>query len=92
MDLIEKSIEYETLLLKNNTMVRVGDRIELRNESSDVLQICNSVANVKIDEMTIVHNGINIEGVLELNIIYISSKDNSPINSINHMVPFNHIV
>lgn len=56
------------------------------------MQVCNSMASVKIDDMQIIDNGINIEGVVETNIIYISDKDSSPINSIKQIVPFTHVV
>jgi LysM repeat protein len=85
-------LEYETVLLKNNTTFRVEESIELRKDSYDVLQVCNSAAVAKIDEVSICDNGIEIEGVVEVNIIYISTKDNCPINSVKEMVPFNHII
>lgn len=95
-NLDRKEIEYERFLLKNNTSTRIEDAIELK-ENNDVLQVCNSVAAVKIDDISIRNDvdngeGIYIEGVIESNIIYISSKDNRPINSITHITPFEHLI
>jgi len=88
MKLDEEEITYETLLLKNNTTFKVEDEIKILD--NDILQVCNSTSSVKIDEMNIVEDGIDIEGVVEVNIIYISNKDSCPINSIKQLIPFNH--
>ena len=92
LDLQKENVEYETVLLKNNTTFKVEDTIEIKKDTYDVLQVCNSTATVKIDEVSIGDSGIDIEGVVEINIIYISNKDNCPINSVKEMVPFNHLI
>lgn len=85
-------IEYNDLLLKNNTTFRLSERIELREKYKNIMQICNSMANIKLDGIEIVENGINIEGVVEVSILYISSDDREPICSFKEMLPFSHFI
>ena len=54
--------------------------------------MCNSIANIKMDDINIVENGIGIEGVIEINILYISNNNEKPLNSLQEIIPFSHII
>ena len=56
------------------------------------MQVCNSIANVKLDEVSIVKDGISVEGVLEINVLYISNDDSKPLNATDVIIPFSHVI
>lgn len=85
-------VEYLKLLLKNNTAFRVGEKINLKEQNRDILQVCNSIANIKMDDINIVENGISIEGVIDINILYISNNNEKPLNSLQGIIPFSHVI
>lgn len=91
MPIIDK-VECMKLLLKNNTAFRVNEKINLKEQNRDILQVCNSVANIKMDDINIVENGIGIEGIIEINILYISNNNEKPLNSLQEIIPFSHII
>lgn len=83
---------YETLIARNNAKTKLSQKVSLRNNQAKILQICNVEGSVKIDDITPVDNGIQIDGVVDVKIIYVSSDDKRPLSSLNGMVPFSYVV
>ncbi|BCN28808.1 DUF3794 and LysM peptidoglycan-binding domain-containing protein [Anaeromicropila herbilytica] len=83
---------YENLVVKNNSKARVSDRIKLDNNQARILQICHSSATAKIDEMEYVQNGIAVDGVLYIQMLYITDDDNKPLGSLKGVIPFSQTI
>ena len=58
----------------------------------NLMQIVNATANVQIDSYDCIPEGIEIMGAVIVNIFYITSDDNSPMGSINSVIPFTTVV
>ncbi|WP_343210735.1 DUF3794 and LysM peptidoglycan-binding domain-containing protein [Anaerolentibacter hominis] len=80
--------QYESLLLKNNVRTKVIDRINLKPADTRILQICNAVGSVQIDDQNIVDGGIEVNGVIEVQVLYIAEEDEAPINAGKGIIPF----
>lgn len=89
---IWKETSYETLIVKNNSKTRLNDRVKINKNQPGILQICHAVASPKIDEVNVIEDGLEVDGVLEVQILYISSDDNIPLNTIKSMIPFTQII
>ncbi|HEX3023076.1 MAG TPA: SPOCS domain-containing protein [Lachnospiraceae bacterium] len=85
---IIKDAYYENLLIKNNSKARITDRIKKKEDQPAIMQICNACGSVKIDEMQIVDNGIEVDGVIEVQVMYITDEDRKPLSSIKGIIPF----
>lgn len=83
-----KDAYYENLLVKNNSKARITDRIKKSGAQPGIMQICNAYGSVKIDEMQVVDGGIEVDGVIEVQIMYITDEDRRPLSSIKGMIPF----
>ncbi len=83
---------FENIITKNNSKVRVVDHIMVDNNSPSVLQICNVSGNIKIDDMELVNNGIQVEGVVYVQILYITDDDSKPLGCIKGVVPFSQVI
>ncbi|MBE5926483.1 MAG: DUF3794 domain-containing protein [Lachnospiraceae bacterium] len=86
----EKQGCFENLLTKNQSKYKLAERIRMEIDENHILQICNVSGNVKIDDTIVVQNGINISGILEVNIVYASSNDKQPIGNETVIIPFEH--
>lgn len=84
--------QLSSLLVKNNSKCRVLDKVPVPEGTNRVLQICHSEGNAKIDHCKIVKDGIQVEGIVELRILYIISDDEMPFYSMETAVPFSHLV
>lgn len=82
----------ESLLVKNFSKCKVNDRVKVEEEQGKILQICHSEGMVKVDEARIVENGILVDGVVQIRILYIVSDDEMPFYSMNTMIPFSHLI
>lgn len=85
---IYKDACYENLLMRNSNKARVNERVKIGAGNPRILQICHGSGEVKMDEITPVDNGLHVEGALNLNILYVSSEDSAPMQSINTFIPF----
>ena len=89
---IRKDTVYKHLLMKNNSKVRLLESISLDQGQPQILQICNATGQVKLDEKTIVENGLLVEGILEVQLLYITEDDQRPMGVLKGMIPFSHLV
>ena len=91
-----KNIELETepaklqkLLIRNNSKCRINQRLKV-NSSNKLLQICNCTGTAKVDDVTLTEDGIEVDGVVNVNIFYVTSDDHMPMGCMKGALPFNH--
>lgn len=83
---------FENLLIKNFSKCRVSDRLTLEQNQEGILQICASEGTVAVDQIEVVNDGINVEGTLNIQLLYITADDKMPVASIKSMLPFHHMI
>jgi hypothetical protein len=89
---VMKDAHYENLLVKNNSKVRVNDRVQIANNQPEILQVCHAAGQIKVDEINPVDNALEVNGVLETQILYICADDSKPINSVKGIIPFTQVI
>ena len=57
-----------------------------------ILQICHSSGIVRLDESLPSENGLAIEGVLEVSLLYLTDDDAAPVGAISEVLPFSGTV
>lgn len=87
-----RNADYENLVIKNNSKYRVADRIMVPENQPKLLQICHAKGNIKIDDIIPEDSSLQIEGIIEVNILYISEDDSRPMNSLRGIIPFTQII
>lgn len=89
---IKRESIFESLLIKNQSKCRTSERMMMDENQAKILQICHSTGTVKVDDVTQVDNGILVEGVVQVEILYVSNDDQNPFNSHTGTVLFQHII
>lgn len=89
---VRESRTLEQLLVKNYSKCRVSRRIPVQEPQGRILQVCHSDGNVKIDEIRMVENGIQVEGIIQVRVLYSISDDDMPFYSMEASIPFSHVV
>lgn len=89
---VMKEAHYESLLVKNNSKVRVNDRIRVAAGQPEILQICHASGDVKVDDIEVTDSGLDVSGAVEIQVLYICPDDKKPLNSIKGLVPFNQTI
>lgn len=83
---------YESLLMKNDSRIRAGERLRLEPGQPGMLQTLNCRGEVRIDSARQVEDGIEAEGAVLLSVLYVSSDDSMPYAVLRGAVPFKQTV
>ena len=90
LDPVLKDVRTQTLLTRNASKCRVTDKINIGEAQPRILQICNSSANVKIDNVSVVEGGLRADGAVVVSLLYIALDDKQPIYEAEGVIPFSH--
>lgn len=83
---------YDNIILKNNCKFRVSDRIKVEDSQPALMQLCNSSVDIRIDSVEVMEDALNVEGVAQVTMLYVTNDDNIPINSFEGLVPFSQVI
>jgi len=83
---------FENLIIKNSSKTRLIDRIRVENTQPKILQICHASGDIKVDEVNMVKDGLEVDGIVEVSLLYITAEDRAPMNSIKGIVPFSQVI
>lgn len=78
---------YDRLIARNVCRPRIGEKIHL-GQQERILQICHTQGMVQLDEIEPEENSLDIEGILDVTILYLTSDDSAPIQSVSRQIPF----
>ena len=91
VDIKQETQQLKKLIIRNNNKCRVSGNVKVE-DYINLMQIVNATANVQIDSYECIPEGLEIMGAVIVNIFYITSDDNSPMGSINSVIPFTTVV
>lgn len=78
---------FDQMLTKNVCKCKVAEKVELP-QAERILQICHNEGTIKLDDVEIGEDNIQIDGVLEVSLLYLTSDDASPVQAAVEQVPF----
>lgn len=83
---------YERLLISSTSRCRVAGRIATEPPEMQILQICHSSGEVKLDEVSIAEQGLLVQGALQVEVLYITSDDSHPFLCRKEALPFEQLI
>jgi hypothetical protein len=83
---------YENLVVKNNSKYRIADRVRIPEDQPKMLQICHTVGDIKIDDILVQGTELQVEGIIDLRLLYITEDDTRPMNALRGAIPFTQII
>lgn len=78
---------FENLIMKNKSKSRVNGKVEL-DVDRPPLQIWKVNGDVRIDEKRIVEDGVEVEGVIDINVLYQCANADIPLAASMGFIPF----
>lgn len=84
--------DYERLLINSASRCRVSGRMTTEQTDMQILQICHSSGEVKLDDCTAVEQGLRVEGAVQVEVLYITSDDSHPILCRKEAIPFEQLI
>lgn len=92
IQLTTKDVVFESILIKNNTQTKINSKVNIKKGEPLILQICNSTATPIIDHIAVEENGLNVEGVMMLQVMYVAEDDKKPFGVLKESLPFKQFV
>lgn len=87
-----KALPISQLLMKNISKIRLMEQQELEPNQQKILQICGSSGEVTIDRVQKRTDGMQVEGVLNVHILYNTVDDTQPFAHTSCQIPFEQFV
>lgn len=81
---------FDQLLTRNMGKCKVSEKMTI-GQDERILQICHNEGTVKIDEVEIKEDALHIEGVLEVQLLYLTADDAEPVKSASETMPFHYM-
>ena len=92
LKLERENTKYYQLLVKNVSKVRLIEQQQIEKNQEKILQICGSSGNITVDSVEKRENGVFVEGVLNVHILYTTTEDALPFAHTEGQIPFEQFV
>ncbi len=87
-----ENVPFHQLLVKNISKIRLLEQHQLEPNQERILQICGSSGNITIDRVEKRENGVQVEGILNVHILYNTTEDTMPFAHANSQIPFEQFI
>lgn len=87
-----KMFDFETLIGKNQAVMRDSKRFAIQQEPGKLLQILTVKGSCSVDDIEVTDQGLKVEGVWMADVLYLSTEDQMPVMSDSYMEPFTFFV
>ncbi len=92
LTLKKEPVKLDTLLVRNHSKARYSQRIKVRQEELAVLQICHCSGKAVIEEVRRTEQGLEVEGIVLVQVLYVTASDRMPFGCAKGEVPFRHVL
>lgn len=86
-----KNGTFRRILVRNNGTCRLNEKIHIEG-NPQILQLIHSEGEVYVEECNITEEGAQIEGVIVVKCLYVTSDDKMPYSSLEQTVPFTYLL
>lgn len=75
-----------------NGKLKLAEKIRVRGKNGGILQVVHSEGNVFVEETKNVAGGLEVAGVLVVDVLYITGEDTMPYASVEEQIPFRYLL
>lgn len=91
--LIERKMApMSQLLMKNVSKIRLLEQEQLEPQEQRILQLCGSSGHITLDHIHKRENGLHVEGILNVHILYNTTDDAMPFAHTSTQIPFEQFI
>lgn len=89
---VREDMNCQALLVKNQSKSRFAGTVSIGKNQPRILQIYQACGVVRPDEVQETEEGLLVEGVVSVQLLYVTSDDEMPYASIKGQIPFRQMV
>lgn len=83
---------YNMLICKNSSQFPIKEVVEIEKSCPDMLRVYKVSGIPCVDEISIVDNRLIVDGVINMNILYVTGNDDMPVYGCKASLPFSHTI
>ena len=87
-----EKLSIQQLLVKNISKIRLLEQPQIEANQEKILQICGNSGSITIDSVEKRENGIQVEGILNVHILYNTTEDSMPFAHTGSQIPFEQFI
>lgn len=92
LEILEKEVEYPAFLCRNKSQFPIKEVVSIDEDMAKVLQVFKVSGKQHLDEVKIINDKTIVEGIIDVNILYIASDDEMPIHCCNTIIPYRQTI
>ena len=92
LDIKYEEINFQNMVCKNKMQTQIKEIIQLEKKCPDILQILKINACPKIDDSHIINDNLIVEGIICVNVFYLTKDENALLNSFDTILPFKQTI
>lgn len=89
---IVEPVTLEHILVKNDSQCRLTEKMVIPENQEKMLQICACEGTARIERQELREKGVFAEGILSVELLYITTDDHMPIGVIREIYPFEQLI
>lgn len=88
VDIQSSEKKYQQLVMKNNLKARGYHKYKIGDTEEKPLQICYAYGDAHTEQVKMEGDGMTVDGLVDVTVIYVSDNDDNPMSSFQCQVPF----
>ncbi len=85
-----KDATLQKVLAKVSGKMKIAERVKVKGKSGGILQVVHSEGNVSVEDMQNTPQGLQLDGILNVKILFITGEDSMPYSSVEEQLPFTY--
>ena len=87
-----KDTSLQKALGRVNGKLKLAEKVKVRGKSGGILQVVHSEGDVYVEDTRITPEGLEVNGSLKVNILFITGEDSMPYSSVEEQIPFRYML
>ncbi len=92
IEALTAQVQLKSLLMNGSGKCKIAEHAKIQNPEMPMYQLIHSEGEVRIDEQTVVENGIAVTGTLTVTTLYLCGSGAKSLYSTRNEIPFRYVI
>jgi FOG: LysM repeat len=92
VELETEDMEYQQMVGRNTTRANIKQNLTLENGLPDIMQVVKAWGVAMLDDTVVAEDRVNTDGAVALQVMYIAEDDDSPVEVVEFLLPFEQTI
>ncbi|MGE4213899.1 MAG: SPOCS domain-containing protein, partial [Anaerotignaceae bacterium] len=92
VDVETQDVEYQQMVGRNTTRANIKENLMLEKGMPDIMQVVKAWGTAVLDDSAVIEDRVNADGAVALQVMYIAKDDDSPVEVVEFLLPFDQTI